>query len=573
VLGIHILIFSVDELEMNVPGAFAKRFQCPCCNNPWNQTDDGAIGTIFCDPCLADDKGYQGIDPKNFDHKESPKDNFYLWSNGGWRAANPIPAEYSSWNTFIALRDLNLERLKVILDELGEGGAGKEVGGVKLADYYKNFMDEEAIESRGLSVVSGLRDLCKQAEHNLAKTVATLHSVYGVDVFFGTGSSPDKGNSQHSLGNLRQGGLGLPDRDYYFEESKAEKVDKYLLYVTKVFQLLGEDPAFPEYADVGICAGLAAAILALEKSIASTHLTRTASRDPNLTYNKMSVIDLITLTGGNTESPDFDWRVYFEAMGKGEEQLGEINVSSVEAIRKASSFMRGPVLQHYLLFHCVNSFSMHLPRALVEAHFVFFQQELMGTVQQLPRWKRALQGLEAALGDELGQLYVAKHFREDAKQRALVVVESVREALEERLLEVQWMSEATRVEAMAKMRKFKVKIGFPDRWVDYSNLAIQRDLHFENVVAARGFAFRLEVSRMNAPTDLLRWYMTPQTVNAYYHPSLNEIVFPAAILQPPFFDASADAAVQFGSLGSVVGHEMRCISGVDCIKYKCHIVR
>jgi putative endopeptidase len=334
-------------------------------------------------------------------------------------------------------------------------------------------MDEEAIESRGLSVLSGLRDLCSQTD-NLAHTVASLHSVYGVGVFFGMGSSPDKGNSQHSLGNLYQGGLGLPDRDYYFDASKAEKREKYVAYITQIFKLLGEDAAFPEYQDAAFCAGLARAILDFEAGIAATHLTRTASRDPQTTYNKMSVAELVSksqpeiswpqyLTGGCASLPSFDWHAYFEAVGKGAEMVGDINVSSLDAVCKASSFMRGPLLPHYMLFHCVNGFAQHLPKAFVDANFTFFQQELMGTQQQQPRWKRALGALESALGDELGQLYVAKHFPADAKERALAVVESVREALEERLLEVQWMGEATRVEAMAKMRKFKVKIGFPDR--------------------------------------------------------------------------------------------------------------
>mmetsp|Transcript_4278 Transcript_4278/g.7021 ORF Transcript_4278/g.7021 Transcript_4278/m.7021 type:complete len:444 (-) Transcript_4278:927-2258(-) len=274
------------------------------------------------------------------------------------------------------------------------------------------------------------------------------------------------------------------------------------------------------------------------------HLSR-----PELTWSQY-------LTGGSASLPLFLWDRYFELIGKSVHDLGDINVGALNAVCGVTSLMGSAILPHYLLFHAVNSYAAHLPKRFVDAHFEFFQKELMGTAQQLPRWKRALQSLESALGDELGQLYVSKYFPSDAKQRALDVVEEVRDALRERLLEVDWMSEETRKEAMVKMEKFKVKIGFPERWIDYTSLRVQEGLHFENVVAARQFAFQLELSRMNAPTDKHRWYMTPQTVNAYYHPSLNEIVFPAAILQPPFFDAQADAAVQFGSLGAVVGHEM-----------------
>ena len=398
-------------------------------------------------------------------------------------------------------------------------------------------------------------------------------------MFFAAHSSPDKSNSDHSLCALYQGGLGLPDRDYYFDADKAEKRAKYVEYIASLFRLLGASsaagslpqPELVKYQDDEYCLAVAKAVLVLETRIASTHLTRTASRDPLLTFNKMSVAELAKrsvppltwptyLTYGTRPPVRFDWVEYFHACGKSVEALGDINVASVDAVTGLATILDeyhgSEALMHYLRFHAVNSYAGHLPAAFVDAQFGFFEKELKGTAEQQPRWKRALQSLESALGEELGQLYVAKYFPSDAKQRALEIVEAVRDALRERLLEVEWMSEETRVEAMRKMEKFKVKIGFPDQWLDYSSMQIVRGQHFENVVAARQYAHALELSRMNAPTDKARWFMTPQTVNAYYHPSLNEIVFPAAILQPPFFDPDADAAVQFGSLGAVVGHEM-----------------
>jgi len=396
-----------------------------------------------------------------------------------------------------------------------------------------------------------------------------------VHAFFSAHSSPDKSNSEHSLCALYQGGLGLPDRDYYFDADKAEKRVKYVTYIASLFRLLGASNAahadLAQYADESYALAAARTVLEVETRIAGTHLTRTASRDPLLTFNKMTHAELVKrsappltwstyLAHGAAPPTKFDWVRYFAAIGKPAEALGDLNVASVSAITGLSAilddFAGTHALVHYLRFHSVNSFAGHLPAAFADAQFDFFEKELKGTVQQLPRWKRALQGLESALGEELGQLYVAKYFPADAKQRALEVVEAVRDALRERLLEVEWMSEQTRQEAMIKMEKFKVKIGFPDQWLDYSAMKISRGKHFENVLAARQYAHALEQSRMNAPTDKARWFMTPQTVNAYYHPSLNEIVFPAAILQPPFFDPGADAAVQFGSLGAVVGHEM-----------------
>lgn len=384
-------------------------------------------------------------------------------------------------------------------------------------------------------------------------------------------ASPDKCNSQHTLCNLTQGGLGMPDRDYYFDGGdKLVKRAKYVEYITTVLSLLGKADAgklYPQYVDKNQCEKIAHGILAFETQLAATHLTRTESRDPQRTYNKMSIAQLqekskpgmswsAYLTLGCDSTPAFDWFTYFEVLGKPAAPMGDVNVSAVNALTTFPELLKAPIIPHYLLFHCVNSYALHLPRAFCDAHFEFFEKELKGTSEPLPRWKRALQGLEAAMGEELGKLYVKKYFPSDAKARALEVVESVRDALRLRLHEVAWMSPETRVEALKKMEKFKVKIGFPDKWIDYSSLSMQKGAHLENVVASRQFAVKLDLSRMNNATDLGRWYMTPQTVNAYYHPSLNEIVFPAAILQPPFFDAKADKAVQFGSLGAVVGHEM-----------------
>jgi putative endopeptidase len=298
-----------------------------------------------------------------------------------------------------------------------------------------------------------------------------------VNVFFNFCSAPDKANSNHSLGSLYQSGLGMPDRDYYLDADKAGKRDQYLVYIQRLFSLIGNSGIQADiFGDEEKTAQIARDILAFETSLAKLHLSRTESRDPNLTYNKMSVATLskkcqsaVNLTWSaylakGVSAPMFDWVAYFALIGKPVESLGEINVSAVQALTQFHMLLDDPALKLYLLFHVLNSFAPHLSQTFVQAHFQFHEKELKGTAEIQPRWKRALQSLESALGEALGKLYVAKHFPSDAKSRALKVVESVRDALRERLHEVEWMSESSRQEALKKMEKFKVKIGYPDMW-------------------------------------------------------------------------------------------------------------
>jgi putative endopeptidase len=251
-----------------------------------------------------------------------------------------------------------------------------------------------------------------------------------------------------------------------------------------------------------------------------------------------------------------DWKRYFKLIGKPVEELGDVNVAMVKSMKKISSIYDSKSLPHYLTFHSVNSYASSLPIKFVDAKFNFFDKELQGTSEQRPRWKRSLSLLENSLGEAIGQFYVAKYFDESAKARALSIVEKIRDSLRERLGEVKWMSDSTREQALKKMEGFKVKIGYPDEWIDYSSLNVINGQHMKNLFASHAFDFKRELKEMNAPTDKKKWHLTPQTINAYYHPSMNEIVFPAAILQAPFFDKDADDAVNFGSMGAVVGHEM-----------------
>eukprot|EP01041_Mallomonas_annulata_P007240 gene7240-14772_t len=492
---------------MNTPGHFAKFEKCQCCNNPWNQVAiEGNIGAVACSTCLSDTKGYTAIDSSNFDNSVLPTDNFYLWSNGGWKQNNPIPGEYSSWNTFIALRDMNLDRLKVILEDLESGKVELNPENEKISSFYFTMMNESKIEELGASALAKIISFCNNAKNDPITTLATLHSEYGINALFSMYSSPDKKDSDHSICTLTQSGLGLPDRDYYFDADKKDKRELYLEYITKVFCMLGTN-GYEEFKDVNVCKDIAMQVLEFETNLASSHLTRTLSRDPELTYNKKSINELNELCSpestwasylayGITEKrkPNLDWNKYFELIGKPTTTLGDINVTAIEAIKKVSSLLHSKILKYYFIFHVVNNMAPHLSSEFVTEHFNLFEKALKGTVEQRPRWKRALEALESALGEALGKIYVTRHFPSNAKAEALRIVELVRDALRTRLTEVQWMCDETRVEAMKKMEKFKVKIGYPAIITSDSS-------HVDNVFRARKFLFELELSRMNVPTD------------------------------------------------------------------------
>ena len=418
--------------KMNIPGNFGRRVKCPCCANPWDQTDNDAnnvpSGNIVCAPCLVDNKGYSGIDPDNFDLSVPPSENFYLFSNGGWRAKNPIPAEYSNWNTFIALRDLNLERLKVILEELeASSEVSPSADHSKLADFYNSFMDENTIEASSKRNLTEVLRVCSTAASDPTTALAVLHANYGIKGLFALYSSPDKKNSKHSLCTITQSGLGMPDRDYYFDADKEDKRLKYKEYITKIFALLGTVFGISAYFDSKSCEKAAESVMIFETLLASAHLTRTASRDPELTYNKMSLTELEKLTqpellwsnylSTGKPSVGIEWKKYFDLIGKSDSLMGDVNVSTIEALKKASNLCSSSTLPDYLTFHAINSCAQHLSSHFVTAHFEFHEKVLKGTTEIRPRWKRALESLEAALGDALGQLYVRKYFAQDAKDR------------------------------------------------------------------------------------------------------------------------------------------------------------
>lgn len=519
-------------------------FACPCCKNPWSKQPEQQFA-LSCGDCLADSKNAStGLDPTNMDLKTSPAHNFYRYANGTWLDSNPVPGEYPAWNTFTALHDANLGKLKQLFEELPKPKVPAATVQDKVAAFWASAIDEDAVEAAGLKPLEPILAVCDGAASDRTGAVAALQAIYGVNVFFAIDEGPDDKDSANTLLQVMQGGLGLPDRDYYFDEDKADKRVLYEAHVAETLEMLGDSA---EAAKAG-----AASVMKLERVLAQAHMTRTEKRDPETTYNKMSVAKLCALCKGAV-----DWKAFFDAAAF--KQPKSLNVQSPPALAVASRCLADASdaeLRAYLRWHVGKSYASHLPKAFVNASFEFFSKTLSGQQELKPRWKRAMAWAEGALGEGIGELYVDKFFGGESKARALDVVERVRKALEARLNEVPWMEESTRTKALEKMSGFNVKIGFPDKWIDYSSLAVVPGDHLGNVQRARAFEHKRVMGFADAPTDKSRWLMLPQQINAYYHPNLNEIVFPAAILQPPFFNAAADDAVNYGSFGAVVGHEM-----------------
>jgi putative endopeptidase len=493
------------------------------------------------------------VSPDNIDESVPCTHDFYKYANGTWLAKNPIPDIYPAWGSFLILRDENEERCKQIItsDSWEPKDQANREHTTTLFEYCKSFydaaMDEASIDKLGCEPLLPFLQAVDavDSKESLTATLAQLHSKVGVSSLFNYGSSIDKKNSDWTIASLGQGGLGLPDRDYYTDEDKADKREAYVKHIAKMLDM------------AGVTDGDASAIFEFEKSIAATHMTKTERRDPQKTYNIVTIAEL------DEYCPGVDWAEYLKAVHGGisdVEAVGKINLSTVDALKGLGEILKSAsfdTLKMYMKWKIVTGFASHLSAPFVQENFEFFSKELSGTKEMKPRWKRAMGMLESNLGDALGQLYVDQHFSGDAKPMALGIVESVRDALKERLAEVPWMKENTREAAMEKMAGFRVQIGFTDEFPSFDFFAgkLGGD-HVQNIVAGHQFEYDRDIARINKATDKNMWYMTPQTVNAYYHPSMNLICFPAAILQPPFFDPNADLAVNYGGMGAVVGHEM-----------------
>src|SRR5881396_1507986 len=488
------------------------------------------------------------LDPNNMDTSVKPSDDFFRYANGAWIKRTEIPPEYSRWGAFNELIERNNDALHTIAEKASQTQVDPKLAPEtqKVGDYYSSGMDEQAIEvmrTKPLQEELNRINMIKDRQDVLAE-IAHLHSI-GVNAFFNFGAGQDAKDSNHDIAQAVQGGLGMPDRDYYTKEDAdmKQKREKYVAHVTKMLTLLGQAP---EKA-----AEDAKKIMALETKLAEASRTRVQLRDPIKNYNKMGVRQLQDLT------PDWNWSDYFKKIDLVEP--GDINVRQPEFFKAAANSFKSTPLEDwkaYLRWNLINATAPYLSKDFVNEEFDFNERVLRGTQQNKPRWKRVVTSEDGDIGDALGKLYVGFYFPPEAKERALELVNNLKEALADRIKTLDWMDEPTKKEALKKLAAMNVKIGYPDKWLDYSLLQIDRGPYVLNAMRAGKFEADRDLKKIGKPVDRTDWGMTPPTVNAYYNPNMNEIVFPAGILQPPFFYAHADDAVNYGGIGAVIGHEM-----------------
>ena len=481
----------------------------------------------------------------NMDTTINPADDFFRFCNNNWLKNNPIPEEYTSYGAFTEIDQHNEILIQDIIDEVSkDANATKGSMAQKIRDFYNAGMDSVAINERGFKElmpyfekVDALAD-----KADLATLLGDLHSE-GFGGFFNAFGSTDPKNAEMVIMHLFQGGLSLPDRDDYLEAASQEMRDKYVEHVAKMFQLTGTDSEPAK--------DIAERILALETELAKNSLTRVERRDPDRTYNKRSRAELQAMT------PVFNWDNYFNAAGA--PAFDSLNVGMPDFIAALNGIILNTdmrTLKDYLDWKIIHGSASLLSDDFAEENFNFYSNYLYGQEVQQPRWRRVLNATSGVLGEAIGQLYVEKHFPAEAKERMLNLVGNLRTALGERIKKVDWMTEETKAKALHKLDCFNVKIGYPNKWRDYTNLEITPESYFQNFHRAIRFENDFEMAKIGKPVDHEEWFMTPQTVNAYYSPDMNEIVFPAAILQPPFFNMDADDAVNYGGIGVVIGHEM-----------------
>ena len=485
------------------------------------------------------------IELGNMDTNINPADDFFRYCNNNWMKNNPIPEEYSTFGAFTEIDQHNEILIQEIIDEVSQD-ANAAQGSVaqKIRDFYNAGMDTVAINERGYSELKPYFEMIDNLNDKaqLAVLMGKLHSD-GIGGFFGAGGSSDPKNAEMVIMHLYQGGLSLTDRDDYLKEETQEMRDKYVEHVAKMFELTGTAPE--------AAVDKAKRILALETEMAKNSMSRVERRDPDKTYNMRTLVEL------QKSTPNFDWNTYFKNAGA--PTIESLNVGMpdyIAALGKIISKTDLETLKDYLRWKVIHGSASMLSSDLDAENFNFYGNYLYGQEVQQPRWRRVLDATSGCLGEAVGQLYVEKHFPAEAKARMLELVGNLRVALGERIKNLEWMSEDTKAKALVKLDAFNVKIGYPDKWKDYSKYEVTPESYFENVHRAIRFENERDMAKIGKPVDKDEWFMTPQTVNAYYSPEMNEIVFPAAILQPPFFNMDADDAINYGGIGVVIGHEM-----------------
>lgn len=488
----------------------------------------------------------KSVNLANLDTTVAAGADFYQYACGGWMKEHPLKPEFSRYGVFEQLMETNREQLRALVEELK--AAPQEEGSVaqKIGMLYELALDSVKTNEDGFEPVkeelAAIRDLGTKAE--LSKMVAYLHKE-GITPYFALYVGADEKNSSMNIVQLYQAGLGMGDRDYYLQndETFSKIREAYKAYISRLFVLAGHSP---EQADAAVTA-----VMNVENGIAKISFSREEMRDSQKNYNKMSCADFIK------SNDALDWNAYFSAMGL--DSIPELDAKQFAYYKKLGDFLKTVSLddqKSYLAFNLLRAAAPYLSDNFVNANFDFYGKTMSGKQELEQRWKRALSTVNGVLGEAVGQMYVAKYFPASSKEKMLTLVGNLQKALGERINNLEWMGDSTKLKAQEKLAAFTVKIGYPDKWRDYSALEIKQDSYWANVRRSSIFEMDYMLSDAGKPVDKSRWYITPQTINAYYNPTTNEICFPAAILQPPFFDPEADDAINYGAIGVVIGHEM-----------------
>jgi len=484
------------------------------------------------------------LDVTAMDRSIDPCLDFFAYACGGWIKNNPIPPDQSSWDLYSKMEDENKTKLREILEAASSPDASRTAVNQKIGDYYASCTDEQGIEAKGADPLKP--ELERIAKISSKSELADAASAMSTDnVLFRFYSIQDYRDASQVVANADQGGLGLPDRDYYLKtDPKSEELRKaYVAHVQKMFELLGDKP--------DTATKEAQTVMRIETALAKGSMTRVERRDPKALDHKLTSGDLQKI------SPEFQWQSYFTKVGL--PSLTSLNVSTPNFFKTLNAEIDKESLadwKTYLRWHLVHANAPQLSSAFLNENFAFYGKTLQGQEELKPRWKRCTEYVDDYLGEALGQAYVEKYFPPQAKQEALKIVNEIRAAMEQDINSLDWMSPATKQQALTKLHAMANKIGYPDKWRDYSKLDIVRGDNLGNVERAREFEFNRQLGKIGKPVDRGEWDMTPPTVNAYYDPQMNDINFPAGVLQPPAFDPESDAAPNYGDTGGTVGHEL-----------------
>lgn len=496
--------------------------------------------------CTAFAQHAPGFDPSAIDRSANACVDFYQYACGNWIAANPIPPDQSRWGRFDALQERNREILRQILEKASVVSANRDPLDQKIGDFYYACMDIAVIDAKGTAPLKPLLDKIS-AIHDRAGVTAAMVDLYrdGISPFFRFGPSPDAKNSSQMIADLDQGGLGLPDRDYYLktDEKSVELRKQYVAHVQKMFQLIGVAPAE--------AARRAQAVLAIETELAKGSLDRVARRDP------MKLYHIMMLHGVESSAPSFGWAKFLQGIGA--PKIERMNVDVPEFLKSMDAVLAKTSiedLQAYLTWNLVHSTSEALPQAFEEETFNFYRKTLQGAKEMRPRWKRCVDETDSALPDALGKRFVETTLGEEGMRRTHEMVGEIEKAMAADLQSLDWMTPKTKEQAELKLRGVLNKIGTVEKWQTYDTVKIERDDDFGNIMRTSQYQVQRELAKIGKPVDKKEWEMSQPTVNAYYEPQQNNINFPAGILQPPFYDNSMDDAVNYGAIGAVIGHEL-----------------